>query len=414
MRDQADHVQSAHSGSRRRHDSERSVPAAVNGAISALLGTAIGIVALGSVALVSWVLAAGRSSVGAMLDFVGYTWLAGHLAPVQTELGMVWAPSLILTAAFFWLAARVARQSVRRGGLGDGSDLIRMGAAGALVYGVCGLLVAAVTATSAASVPEWAAFAGCAVVGGAGVWVGAAGASGLLRSWTPRLPGYLRSDLRAAVRAMSLLLIAAVVLVTVALVLHLGVAGGALASLRAGATGTVVVVALSLLYLPTVAVWAVGYSAAVPVSLGTGTSVAPWVVMGEPTLPALPLFAAVPTGGSGWWLALALLPVAAGGYAAIVSDRSAPTSGWRRLGSRARLAGICALFALVLGQLAHISLGGRLSGMGPNPLLLSGSIAVLVFVGSCLADVGLRIRSRRVVAASGVSTPDRGLVGVDS
>lgn len=193
-----------------------------------------------------------------------------------------------------------------------------------------------------------------------------------------------------------------------------GVASGALASLRAGATGTVVVVALSLLYLPTVAVWAVGYSAAVPVCLGTGTSVAPWVVMGEPTLPALPLFAAVPTGGSGWWLALALLPVAAGGYAAIVSDRSAPTSGWRRLGSRARLAGICALFALVFGQLTHISLGGRLSGMGPNPLLLSGSIAVLVFVGSCLADVGLRIRSRRVVAASGVSTPDRGLVGVDS
>lgn len=412
-RDQSAHVQSAQSAIRRRHDSERSVPAAVNGAISALLGSAIGIAVLGSVALVSWVLAAGRSSVGAMLDFVGYTWLAGHLAPVQTEFGLVWAPPLVLTAACFGLAARVARLSVRRSGLGDGADLIRMVAAAGLVYGVIGLLVAAVTATTAAAVPEWAAFAGCAVVGAAGVWLGAAGAGGMLRSWTSRIPTYLRSDLRAGVRAMSLLLIAGGVLVIASLVLHGGAAAAALASLRAGITGTIVVLLLAVIYLPTVAIWAVGYSAAVPVSLGTDAAVAPWGDTGAAALPALPLFAAVPTAAS-WLLVLVLLPVAAGAYAAIVRDGPRPASAWRRLAGLARLAGGCALMALLAGLLAQISLAGRLSQMGPNPLLLSGAIGLLVFVGAYLGDIGARVRSRRQVAAASATTPDRGLVGVDS
>jgi hypothetical protein len=397
----------------RRHESERSVPAAINGAISALLGSAVGLTVLAAVALVSWVLAAGRSSVGAMLDFVGYTWLAGHLAPVQTELGLVWAPPLILTAACFWLASRVARLSVRRSGLGDGADLVRMVVAAGLIYGVIGLLVAAVTATSGAAVPEWAAFLGCAAVGGAGVWFGAAGAGGMLHGWTSRIPAYLRTDLRSAGRAMALLLVAAALVVIGSLVLHGGAAADMLASLRAGAAGTVVVLLLSLIYLPTVAVWAVGYSASVPVSLGADAAVAPWGDSGTGTLPALPLFAAVPTGPPNWLLALAVLPVAAGAYAAIVREGPRPSSMLRRLGGVARLAGLCALLALVAGQLAHISLGGRLAPLGPNPLLLSGAVGLLVFVGACLGDAAVGVRSPQP-ATDEVTTPDRGLVGVDS
>ena len=140
---------------------------------------------------------------------------------------------------------------------------------------------------------------------------------------------------------------------------------------------------------------------------------APWGDTGAAALPALPLFAAVPTAAS-WLLVLVLLPVAAGAYAAIVRDGPRPASAWRRLAGLARLAGGCALMALLAGLLAQISLAGRLSQMGPNPLLLSGAIGLLVFVGAYLGDIGARVRSRRQVAAASATTPDRGLVGVDS
>ncbi len=399
------------STTRRRHDSERTLPSAINGALAALFSCIVGVAAVGALALVGWIAAAGHSSINALLEFVGYAWLAGHLAPVATAAGTLWFPPLLLTAAFVVLASRFGRAAVRRGGIETRGDLVRLVGAGAFVSGVFAVLVAALTATAAASVPEWAAFLGVAVVVGVGLTIGAASASGLVVG--TRLPSWLRADLWAGLRGVVALAGGGALIVVASAVAHIDTLTESFASLQPGLVGTVILGLLCLLYLPTAGLWAAGLASGVPVGLGGDDQLS---MFGDTsaTLPGLPLFAAVPAAVPGWIPALLLMPIAVGavvGYLRCATPLPllAVSSLWFRL----RVGLVTGVLAGLAVALTGGELMGRLTGLGPNPLLFAAAVAGLTFLGFELLDLWRHLSARRASPRK-AQVAARDLVSADS
>ena len=367
-----------------RHVSTMALPPAVNGVLAGLFAFLLTVGAVLTVVSLGWVFAADHTSLRGMADFALYAWLAAHLLPVETAAGTWWLPPLLLTAGVMAAAALAGREAVQRGLPQQRQVLLMFAGAAVGTYAALGTLVAAVSATADASVPLMLAPIGTAAVMGAGLALGAARELGLLTVAWRKVPARLHHELRAAAGGLLVMCVGAGLLLVIAAATSLGRLGEAFDFVRPGWSGTVLIALICLVFLPTALIWAAAFSVGAGFRIGSDTMYAPWQVRpGE--VPDLPLLEIAPTSHSWWYLLVFLIPLAGG----IAARRALPVAGVTAVGmdrtallGLARTAGLAALAVGVLTLLADGGIGGRLSLIGPAPLLvmaLTGAWFVVAF-----------------------------------
>lgn len=396
--------------------------------LAALRAAASGLVPVLAPVVIAWVLGAGGQATWSQtLRFAVSIWLLGHHVGLEVaggHLGLSPIGLIAIPVAACWFAGRrLARQ------LDPRAERILARAtraapkppprwvllAFALAYaGLVTLAAVAVAMPGLRPVTWQAPFAGGAIsllggVLGAAAWRYSHAPRG---AWTlaRRLPMGVRPWLRPALGAVTTWLGVGVLTVAVLVVMH---AEGVMALHRAldpGVVGGVILTVGELALLPNLAVWAGAAAAGPGFVVGTGTTVTVTRSVLGP-LPAIPVLAALPTPGPAPGVAVALLavPVFAGIVAgALILQRQPET-----LALRLRHAGGSALLAAgTVTLLAWLSGGpggpGRLSDVGPNPLLTGAAFGAEVALGAVLVvlaaaavpDLAARRRARRHAARS--------------
>jgi Family of unknown function (DUF6350) len=364
------------------------------GVLAALRAAALGLLTVMVLVLVAWATAAdsGASATEAVGGGLAI-WLVGHLTRLSVPGGGYGlAPlglTLLLAALLFSSGVRAARAAQVRDRRAVGSLTLTLAAS----YAAVAVVVALLARTPVVQPQPVTAFLGAGglalVAGGAGVVRG----SGRSAAWWSRVPTVGRLAVTGALGAVTVLLAGGSLLVAAMLSLHRGEASGVVSGLRAGISGSLLVLLICALYAPTAVVWGASYLVGPGFAAGTGTSVAvAGVHLGA--VPALPLLAALPAngaGGVGWPLAVAAT-LAAGLVSGVLVDRAAarepaqPISSWRDLLRVAGLTG--AVTGLALGALAAASSGpagpGRLAHAGPTAwwvALAAAATTALVVAG---------------------------------
>jgi hypothetical protein len=272
-----------------------------------------------SLTLLLWATAAPAGADPAIpLRVSGQLWLAAHHVLLHapdgpfglSPLGFTLLPVMGLVAAGHRTARRAPEYAVRAS----------FGAA--VGYAVCACGIAAVSAGNGLS-PEYAqvvlypmliALAGHAV-----------GAAGAIRELMPRLEApWLPAAVRGTVVALCVFLGAAALLAAGLVVAHADDALGTQQQIGGGTAGETGLFLVDVALVPNAALWVIAVLAGPGFALGTGTSVSLFSVVRGP-LPGLPLLDATPgpQQPSAGWLALFLVPAAAGALAAVVIGRGA-------------------------------------------------------------------------------------------
>ena len=158
--------------------------------------------------------------------------------------------------------------------------------------------------------------------------------------------------------------------------------------------GGVMVTLGQLAILPNLIIFGTSWLTGVGFAIGTGSYVSPLATQLGP-IPALPVFAAIPTGGFDRGILFALLPILAAFVGTILVRRFADDMRWE-YGTRtsaafslALLAGLTsALVGFVMAALASGAFGpGRFQEVGINLLLFAGVLFLQVFIPSFLAGL---------------------------
>lgn len=212
-----------------------------------------------------------------------------------------------------------------------------------------------------------------------------------VRAYVLRLPAELRAataaGLRGAAIAGATLAGLGVLLLGTSLVVGSAALLETVSALRADALGVAMILLASALLVPTVAVWAVSWSAGPGFAVGDGTLVAPEQVVVGP-LPAFPLLAGLPGPSpiGSWTVFLVVLAGAGTGW--FLHRRAAQPRLLGSTGSALVAALVCAAGAFLLGAAASGSVGpGRMTQVGPDPLALAGAVAAEVGLGAVLVVV---------------------------
>ncbi|MGN6246226.1 MAG: cell division protein PerM [Motilibacteraceae bacterium] len=393
--------------------SEVAAPLVWAGALASLRAAALSLLTVAVVVVVGWAGAAGLSAgAGDALRTAGQAWLLGHHVPLAvpggalriSPLGLLLLPGLLL----FQAGGRAARASRPVNGR---ERAVVLGAV-TLTYAVMAALVAVLSGTAAVrpSVP-WAAVAGALLAllaGGLGVRRATATPWPLVG----RLPALVRTAARAGAAAAGVVLGAGALLLALSLLLHAGRLAELVQALHPGLLGGSLLALLCVLLLPNAALWAAAFVAGPGFAVGVGTSVAPGGV-DVGALPALPVLAAVPAGGSLPLLvrAVVVVPVLAGALAGWMALRHEPAPArpegtglhavpWRALGgaaARAALAGpVAAVVLAVPAALSGGAAGGdRLGDGGPPGGWGARAGAVEVGGGAALAAAAVVLRRCR-------------------
>lgn len=342
----------------------------------------------------AWI-AAARTPALAVVDATGQIWLATHGAPAQlggVSVGLTPLGITLLAAAACGAAARHAADQMVLPA--DAGPRARWRAAAGIVgisvaaYTVAAVIAAPIVGTSEQAVP---AVMGAFLVSALGAVPGAILGLDLdpwqaAPAWLARLP-------RALGAGAGTLAAGSVLALLVALVSHGAQIQQLQDSLGVDGVGVAVLVAVQLAYAPTAVLWAGSFVLGAGVTLGPDGLVAPGqVTIG--TLPAIPVFGAVPTtsGPQDWaWLAVGVVAGLTAG--AVMVRRTRPTlleAAWR-----GALAGFVAGAVWALASwFATGDLGSRtLAGLGPRfPELWWLSTVPLAVAGACggLAVLGWR------------------------
>jgi hypothetical protein len=198
-----------------------------------------------------------------------------------------------------------------------------------------------------------------------------------------RAPFVLRAVFRGSFVGLAALIGFAVLVLLVAVVATFGDITLLFSSLNPTVFDAVVLLVLTLGYLPTMIGWSLSYLVGAGFSLGTDVLVSPFMPAIPTTqLPAFPALAAVPETSSPVSWALPALIVVAGAFIGLIVSRMAVREGpLMRLSIAAGSATLAAVWVYALMFASTGSLGdGRLSSMGPDPGL-----------GALLAGLGLAI-----------------------
>lgn len=325
-------------------------------------------------------------------------WLLGHGVPLTTAPSVTLVPLGLTALALFGCYA-----SARRSGYATRS------AYGAGVAAYVGVVLVAGLSTGVSLLHLGAGLLGAAVVAALGLGAGllrrpeAPRLRDVLAPVQDRLPAPVAHGVAAGTAALATLVLAAALLATVWVVTGRSAIAEVVGGLRLDAVGGVVLALAELAYVPTLVLWAFAWLAGPGFAVGTGTGFSVLEVQAG-ALPAVPLLGALPApdvaGG-----VLVLVPVVtalAGAVAALVLRRRLRTE--RALDPL--VAGlVCAatagLGALVLAALARGGIGpGRMTELGPQPLLVAVAVAAGVLVGALVVllpgDAHVRAAVRRV------------------
>lgn len=384
--------------------------------LGAMAAGVVGLLAIGLIVLIGWVFSTGNAPASDALRFAGLVWLLAGSSPIRLSAGSFSLVPIALWAVNGWLLFSAARFAVNRAGLGrqevsewdswqldDDDPLLdpdvaealalgredrepavrrvvrRMALTAAAMFGSLSLGVALMTSMDGASVsPVQAGLRGFAMAGTV-FWVTGLIYTGIAgRRWAAVSPE-VRRIVRASVVAVGALVAAGGFMLAASLVVHLPTLVRLWGSTGSGLVGGLVLLIACLSFIPNAMVWAASYLLGTGFSVGSGTTVTPFVVqLGD--VPGLPLFAALPGGPVFWAPVLLALPVVAGVIAGrVLHPEPQPPLGGRANAER----GLLVVFSAVLLAFAMVLAGGsigpgRLADAGP--MVAVGLIPALVLL----------------------------------
>lgn len=332
------------------------------------------------------------------VDVAAGLWLLAHGVPFGDQPDVTLVPLGLTALAVFGCYA-----SARRSGYATRSAL------GAGIGAYAGVLLVVGLATGVPLLHLAIGLLGGAVVAAVGLGAGllrrpeAPRLRDVLAPVRARLPEPVAHGVAAGTTALAALVLLAALLATLWVVTGRSAIADVVGSLHLDAVGGAVLAVAELAYAPTLVLWAFAWLVGPGFAVGSGTAFGVDQVQAG-ALPAVPLLGALPApdvaGG-----VLELVPVVtvvAGATAALVLRRRLVTE--RALD--APLAGlatavVAGLGALVLGALARGGIGpGRMTELGPEPLLVALAVAAGVAVGSLLVLLPGDRHVRAAVAAA--------------
>jgi len=361
-----------------------------------------------------------NSGFDALARLAGQAWLLIHGVPLELAdigsgaaggpgSGLLTLIPLGLTLIPFLLAWRAGRRLARA----SYTDQLWQALLGSwLVYSAFGAATGFVCRTPDVVVSIWHAmvfplipFALGMVIGArreAGSWSRLIGVDAV--DWISRTSqhsrwagSYLGSAAKAGVLALVSALALACVLLAVDIFVHWNLVIAVYEAVDAGAVGGAALTIAQLGYLPNLAVFALAWVSGSGFALGLGSQVGPLGTAAGP-LPAIPVFAAIPTGPLDFGFVALVVPVLAGVLAGwwFLREGENHFDEWLSIKVRARwftaaastlvlgvLIGLVSgLLAAGLAWLARGSAGlGRLTDIGPDPLWTGLWLAAEVGIG---------------------------------
>ncbi len=375
------------------------------------------LVAAGGAALTSWLpvalvlwlfqLSEGAASLLGAVRAGAAGWLLGHGVPLTTTTGPLGLVPLAVTALAVWRLTRAGVHTSRaigaRGSRSPSRTLVAAIAVG-VAYALLGVLAAVLVGGGGLSVSPVRAGLTLAVLGTLAAGAGAARTTGLAAAFAARAPMPVRAGVRAGLVAGLVLLGAGAAVAGLAVATGGGDAADLIGAYRTGVAGQAGITLVSLAYAPNATVWSTSYLLGPGFAVGTDTAVRTSEVS-VGALPALPLFAGLPSGPvDGLWSAAVLaVPVLVGmatGW--LLARRLVGPAGaerkppWKRLLAPAVLAGPVA--GLLLGAAAEAANGplgaGRLAEVGPVGWQVAVAAAVVTGGGALIGAAATRWLTR--------------------
>ncbi|WP_062344916.1 cell division protein PerM [Herbidospora yilanensis] len=390
-------------------DDRRPLP--VSGMLAAAGTLGIGLAVLTTLTLIGWI-AAPRGTFGAGLPGVFRTacqlWLAAHHAGFEIPgggrvgllpLGLMILPGTLLYRAGLWMArdADLRLRLPARLPKGSSKDLAnarrkaqliliaRAGISLAAPYALLAGMIALVARNEVTQPFVAEALISHLLLAFLAGSVAVARTIGPWRAMVRLLPERPRSVVVGTFVAVSLMLVAGLLLVLGMIAVKFGEIKALTDVLKPGLVGGVLLALVEVLYLFNAGIWGMAYITGPGFAIGAGTLVAPTgVKLGA--IPSLPLLGALPESGPvpPWLMAVVAVPFAAGAVAGVVVARIAPTPSLEA----APLWGfVCGLSSgAVAGLLAALSggpLGGaRMAAVGPSAWEVAFSVTLEVGVAA--------------------------------
>ncbi len=191
----------------------------------------------------------------------------------------------------------------------------------------------------------------------------------------------------AALTAVLVLVIAAALALGTMIVVHADEIARVLGGLGLGAAGGLLVMALSLGYLPVALMWTIAYLLGPGFAVSSTATISAFGPAGSAALPGLPILAAVPPDPPGGAVLLPLVGVVAGAVMGSLLRRR----DWTGLPGLAVAAAAAALAGLGLAALALVcsgSLGSAsLSLLGPAPIYVGLAAFGTTLLGSAVVVI---------------------------
>jgi hypothetical protein len=351
-------------------------PMLMAGGVGALAAAGGGLAVLATLTLIGWITAPhvglGGGLVGALRS-AGLLWLVAHHVEVSVQgvgmigllpLGLVLLPAALIEKAGRWLTHE-----------GHVTSLLDVGPAAisiALPYTLFTGAVALASGTPVATPSLWQAVMMGFLIALLASAFGAARALAPWRKLAIRVPPRPRSVILGMIAAVALLIVCGAVLSALSLMVHFSAYKLAVGKLNPGIFGSVLLLLVSLSYLPNSVIWGIAYLLGPGFSFGIGTAVSPsGSALGA--IPAFPMLAALPVGERAAfpaWLGFFILltPYLAGALAGLMTVKIAPTPSFEAAPLWGLITG--SLAAAVIGLLAKFSGGslgsGRLASVGPS------------------------------------------------
>lgn len=340
-------------------------------------------------AMVVWLSDGASENTSQPLRTGARVWVLGLGADVTLDDVAYSLTPLGLTLIILVLALRAARWAAHSAGVETSRQAGVVIASLVATFVLGAGVVAGVAAEQGTDVVPVEAMMWAALWSGVAAGVGVGQESGLAQEWMGRLPPTLQVGAVGAAVAMAALTVGSAMLVLVSVVLHSDRIAALVTGLEAGAVGTIILIVLSAIYLPTMIAWAGAFALGPGFAFGADTAVAPTGVdLG--LVPALPVFGALPSGDLGTlgWLTLAL-PVLAGVAAGALVVRRSPNHARLTRAVRAAVSGVLAAGAAsIVAALSGGALGdARLADIGAVPWQLAAATIVLVGLPAVLTAV---------------------------
>ncbi|MFG6280138.1 DUF6350 family protein [Microbacterium sp. S16(2024)] len=391
-------------------------------ALDAVLAAAGGIAVVLAPLTLLWVFGVGDPDWGALWPASAAVWHLGHLVPVSVTLPDTYlaATGIDPALATFTLSLAPLAFAVFTGlfAARSGSRAAEAGAAitgwlsGSLVFAALSTLVALTANAELVASEIWPAillpssifFASSFVGAVVGSWrVGDDGPVDALRDRLARLPRAWAEVPVLAVRGLALTTLGLVSVGAVVFVAGLVAGSGQVIGLfqasNADAVGATVIALGQLVYLPTLVLWALAFTAGPGFAIGTDTAVTPAATQ-VGALPGIPVLGAVPDSTSPWLLLLVLLPVGVGALTGwVLRGRMPSATGPEPIGPRLTLAVVVAALTGGVGALVALVSSGamgpaRLADTGPQPGPLALALGLEVLVGLAILLLSPRVGGR--------------------